>query len=869
MMERNTVSSSSKLSIALVFAGVVIAITGVLLLSCSLVKEIKINEQASAQESLDVSGSSDPTVLQEERWERSISGGSDAASTGIADKHVLFISSYDPTSAYYRDQISGMLSVSNSYDIQIDVVNMDTSKHRSDEDLAHFSQALEAILSTNTYDGLIVGDDPAFDFAMEHRDDYFAGMPIVFIGVNDIENGNAAANRYSNVTGYLEDSNVDSSVELVFRLLPGTRRIVAINDSSRVARVEEDLVKTLSQGEQYSGIDFEYLTTSDYGIEELQDIVSRYEDGTVILLMVAHEDKEGNFYTDSKMTKLVAEAASVPVFRNAKGGYNNGAVAGVVHDPTGSAAKAVRTMHEAPDHEVSLSDVPVTLPADSVCVASYAGMKKFDLNFSALPDDAVIVGAPASFGHPYRMFVISLVLVLAGFIMIIIGLSISIRDRRRIAGALEQSVQQLKFSNEHDFLTGACSRPYARALLDELSLQGRKFTIVLANLDNFKRLNEVYGHEAADELLKGIADDLRVLTQEVGGEVSRYNGDEFLFIFINRELQEGDAILQRIQGVFRKRRRVGLDSLQALASIGVSHSDGKAEATMVLSWGESAVARAKALGKDGCVVYTRTMMDEDEAGEREKSAVLTAVQNDGFYMVYQPQVDTGTKEVTGFEALARMKGGPLSPGIFIPIAESNGWIRQIGRMTAKMTIRQIAAWREQGLMPLPVSFNVSAGQLSDPDFVPYLRELLDTYQVPAEAIKLEMTESMFISDRQSAAAFFEACRRMNIELVMDDFGSGYSSLGLLADIPVDEVKIDKSLLDSYGNAESQSFLRDVIGLIHDVDKTAVCEGVETKDQYELLKGLGCDCIQGFYFERPQSAEQAEELLKSENPYQCR
>ena len=139
MMERNTVSSSSKLSIALVFAGVVIAITGVLLLSCSLVKEIKINEQASAQESLDVSGSSDPTVLQEERWERSISGGSDAASTGIADKHVLFISSYDPTSAYYRDQISGMLSVSNSYDIQIDVVNMDTSKHRSDEDLAHFT----------------------------------------------------------------------------------------------------------------------------------------------------------------------------------------------------------------------------------------------------------------------------------------------------------------------------------------------------------------------------------------------------------------------------------------------------------------------------------------------------------------------------------------------------------------------------------------------------------------------------------------------------------------------------------------------------------------------------------------------------------
>ena len=320
----------------------------------------------------------------------------------------------------------------------------------------------------------------------------------------------------------------------------------------------------------------------------------------------------------------------------------------------------------------------------------------------------------------------------------------------------------------------------------------------------------------------------------MGGEVSRYNGDEFLFIFINRELQEGDAILQRIQGVFRKRRCVGLDSLQALASIGVAHSDGKVEATMVLSWGESAVARAKALGKDGCVVYTRTMMDEDEAGEREKSAVLTAVQNDGFYMVYQPQVDTGTKEVTGFEALARMKGGPLSPGTFIPIAESNGWIRQIGRMTAKMTIRQIAAWREQGLMPLPVSFNVSAGQLSDPDFVPYLRELLDTYQVPAEAIK-----------------------------------PGYSSLGLLADIPVDEVKIDKSLLDSYGNAESQSFLRDVIGLIHDVDKTAVCEGVETKDQYELLKGLGCDCIQGFYFERPQSAEQAEELLKSENPYQCR
>jgi EAL domain-containing protein (putative c-di-GMP-specific phosphodiesterase class I) len=215
----------------------------------------------------------------------------------------------------------------------------------------------------------------------------------------------------------------------------------------------------------------------------------------------------------------------------------------------------------------------------------------------------------------------------------------------------------------------------------------------------------------------------------------------------------------------------------------------------------------------------------------------------------------------GFEALVRMKDGAMGPGEFIPIAEENGWIQQIGRITTELTIRQICIWRNKQLNPPPVSINYSIGQLSDTDYLTYLKQCLVMYAVPVEAIRLEITESLFIRKEREAARFFEAAAAMDIRFMMDDFGTGYSSLAMLQRLPVSEVKIDKSLLDNHFAQSDDRFLNHVIELIHDDGKRALCEGVETKAQRSLLNTLGCDLIQGYYFGKPGSPDQAEGAIR--------
>ena len=203
-----------------------------------------------------------------------------------------------------------------------------------------------------------------------------------------------------------------------------------------------------------------------------------------------------------------------------------------------------------------------------------------------------------------------------------------------------------------------------------------------------------------------------------------------------------------------------------------------------------------------------------------------------------------------------MKEPGMFPSQFIPIAEKNGWIWRIGRMTTELVVKQLAKWRDEGHELYPVSINYSSNQLSDVSYVPFLEGLLKEYDIDPKYVEIEITEGVLLDQTIRANELFKRLQDMGVRLLMDDFGTGYSSLGYLTYIPVDVIKLDKSLVDNYLVEGKDSFINDVIRLVHDLDKEMTIEGVEEEWQYNRLKDFGADTIQGYYFSKPLSADEA-------------
>ena len=424
-----------------------------------------------------------------------------------------------------------------------------------------------------------------------------------------------------------------------------------------------------------------------------------------------------------------------------------------------------------------------------------------------------------------------------------------------LRNAVESEHQNLIYKAQHDELLDIFNRRYALEFLTQAEGKWSSASYVMADIEGFKGINATYGHELADEVLKRVAMGLKVLSLENRWLLSRYSGDQFL-IMLNEPLTEDHPALKKIRDVFATPFRSGSIELELTASIGVSNADGVLGVEDHINNAEEAMFVAKSLGRNRVFFYSEKLQEKAREEKRIREAILEAFDNDGFYMVYQPKVDVQRLKVCGFEALIRMKEKGIYPGQFIPIAEKCGWIWRIGRMTTELVVRQLAEWRDQGHTLYPVSVNFSSNQISDAGYVDFLQELLRKYNVPVEYVEIEITESIFLDKSARADELFKRFKEMGIRLLMDDFGTGYSSLGYLTYIPVDVIKLDKTLVDNYLVDGKDAFIDDVIRLIHDLNKEMTIEGVEEKWQYYRLKELGADTIQGYYFSKPLTADEA-------------
>lgn len=415
----------------------------------------------------------------------------------------------------------------------------------------------------------------------------------------------------------------------------------------------------------------------------------------------------------------------------------------------------------------------------------------------------------------------------------------------------------------HDALTGLPNRTLLRdRLANALARADRQqsgIALLFIDLDNFKLVNDSYGHSLGDQLLAAIANMLMDMVRP-GDTVSRIGGDEFVILceqFGNENVVYGLA--ERINQSLRKSMQVeGLQILMT-ASIGVVHAKGDVTVEELLRKADAAMYRAKELGRDGWRVY------DDEVNEQSRerlwisSGLHESIERNELQVRFQPIIDANDGRVSGAEILLRWfpQQGEVSPAKFIPIAEMSGSINMIGRWVFRQACLAEAQWRRRfGIHSPYLSVNLSTRQLNDRGLVDYFSEELSTTGSDPSHLVLEITETALMTDVENNLAVLQQLAELGLRVAVDDFGTGYSSLSQLLRMPVNSVKIDRVFVDGLGKRqESDTIVSAVINMAHTMGLRVIAEGVETVEQQRMLQQMGCDHLQGFLFYKPMDAEQ--------------
>ncbi len=435
--------------------------------------------------------------------------------------------------------------------------------------------------------------------------------------------------------------------------------------------------------------------------------------------------------------------------------------------------------------------------------------------------------------------------------------------------AKEALQQRLAFEASHDALTGLPNRASFRSSL-ELALSGPRLdedqiAVCILDLNGFKSCNDTYGHPFGDQLLQRVADRLAASVRH-SDVVARLGGDEFALVLPGIRTHQLDPILSKICTELERLHVVDGRTVHIGASLGVALSPMHGtDPDALISRSDEAMYVAKRAG-DSYALWVPGLGTESAGELRE------AIQGGLLRLHYQPKLNLRNQRVEGLEGLVRWirEDSLREPDTFVPQAEQSGLIHDLTSWVLREAVQQLHAWYEQG-MDLGIAVNVSAADLNDPLLIEKLSRLLSDNNVPARALTLEITESAMVEGRHVASAL-EHIGALGVRLAIDDFGKGYSSLTYLSRLPVHQVKIDASLVQTCATrARDRAIVKATTDLAHDLGLEVIAEGVEDAPSLETLADLGCDAAQGYYIARPMSCEKVSGWLRrtARRPFKIR
>lgn len=448
---------------------------------------------------------------------------------------------------------------------------------------------------------------------------------------------------------------------------------------------------------------------------------------------------------------------------------------------------------------------------------------------------------------------------------------------------MQDRIEQMRGDRAYyDLLTNLPNRSFLhQQLILELakmrSATGTLATILL-DLDRFKTVNESLGHSCGDRLLQAIAQRLQV-TMPSTGTIGRWSGDEFILLIPN--LDCGSAVnkiaesllgcFDRPFAIFQTGFGANPNSVYIKASIGIAITvNADVEIENLLKDAENALSSAKQNGKNTYQIYNTATAPSSVDSFQLENILYRAIDEQQLMLHYQPQIALDTGKVIGVEALLRcqnLNDRAIGPDLFIPIAEESGSILPIGEWVLRNACQQNKLWQGRGLGYFPIAINFSLGQLQDNNSIERIIDILAETGLSPEYLEIEITEGTAVEDLQLTIAILASLRRIGVKISLDDFGTGYSSLAVLKHLPLDRLKIDRLFIQELrANTVDAGIVKTIVNLGHELQLQTIAEGVETLEQLECLRAIGCDAIQGFLISRPLSAIDLERAINRDGTW---
>ncbi|WP_415396702.1 putative bifunctional diguanylate cyclase/phosphodiesterase [Sulfurimonas sp. CS5] len=442
----------------------------------------------------------------------------------------------------------------------------------------------------------------------------------------------------------------------------------------------------------------------------------------------------------------------------------------------------------------------------------------------------------------------------------------------KLAKAFDERTLQLQYQVEHDALTSLPNRVlFMDRLHQAIKVAKRKkdkIAVLFMDLDRFKEVNDSFGHDFGDELLKIVSTEVKAHLR-ASDSIARLGGDEFTILLDH--IKNTDAIVniaQKIMQTFKEPFTIKNHKFFITCSIGIAIYPLNGETPdKLLKNADAAMYKAKDDGRNTYQFYIDEMTDKAYGRITLETQLRQALKNEEFEVYYQPQVDMGSEDIIGMEALIRWhhpEMGFVPPDKFIPLAEETGIIVEIDRWVMNSALEQFMKWKEDGLNPGILSLNLSMVQLNHEGFIDEVKRVMSLTNMPPKLLMFEVTESQIMKNPQQTIAKLENLKEIGVSLAVDDFGTGHSSLSYLKRLPIDKIKIDQSFVrDIPEDSDDMELTRAIIAISKSLKRSVIAEGVETYEQAQFLQENECIEAQGYLYHRPQNAQAITKLLVRE------
>lgn len=444
----------------------------------------------------------------------------------------------------------------------------------------------------------------------------------------------------------------------------------------------------------------------------------------------------------------------------------------------------------------------------------------------------------------------------------------NLRDKNTVNEKLNAQLQEafvkLEHMAYHDSLTQLPNRELLKQRMAEELSSGTRMAVMFLDLDNFKNVNDMMGHNSGDRLLRDVADHLVTVLGDCCF-ISRYSGDEFIVLFPYEQREEIETLAKRLLHSFRTPFQIHNQHIYSTTSIGISlYPEDAQDVETLIQYSDKAMYDVKVEEKNGYRFFDASKSTDWLYQVKLENDLRSALSNREFSIHYQPLVEIDTGGIRGVEALLRWTHpelGPIAPSVFIPLAEQTDVIVQLGEWVLEEACKQVRSWQLAGKPDLTLAVNISIRQFKSPDLAGTVARILGETDFNPALLELEVTESLMQNLSQSVTVLGEL-KKLGVRISIDDFGTGYSSLSVLHQLPVDLLKIDRSFTRELSTeTPSASIVKLIIDVGHSMNLKVVCEGIEQEQEIAILRRYGCEIGQGYYYHRPAASEEIERLLR--------